>query len=77
MPRFKARLGGPEYIAAGDLGRAGGPRLPERSWPPLRSSVRQVDARTDLGLVCDISTTRNFCLNTMLQIAERSSYNGG
>jgi hypothetical protein len=32
------------HVAAGDLGRAGSPRLPERKRPPLCGSVHQVDA---------------------------------
>jgi hypothetical protein len=32
------------HVAAGDLGRAGGPRLPKRERPSLRCGVHQVDA---------------------------------
>jgi hypothetical protein len=36
-----AKLRGAAHLAAGDLGRAGHPRLPERERPPLCGSVRR------------------------------------
>src|SRR5262249_61751707 len=39
-----AEAEGRAHVAAGDLGRVGNSRLPERERTPLRSGVRQVDA---------------------------------
>jgi len=40
---------GRAHVAAGDLGRAGHPRLPERERPPLCGSVHQVDAELSVA----------------------------